>query len=135
MPYCTPPVPEQIDPAALLERRRAEDARLLADLAAWRERALRAEARLDALGEESPSAAAVPAPGGRVYLNVKEAAAEFPFGENTFYRWCRDGVLPSFRTGKEITMRRADIEAHLDRLAAERAGWDGTPPAHVSGAG
>jgi len=48
-------------------------------------------------------------------LTVKQVAAYLQLHKLTVYRYIRDGQLPASRVGKAYRIRRADLDAFLER--------------------
>jgi excisionase family DNA binding protein len=52
-------------------------------------------------------------------LTVPQLAAEFQVTAQTIRNWIDQGVLPAVRVGRAFRIRRADVDALLDRAQAE----------------
>jgi excisionase family DNA binding protein len=52
-------------------------------------------------------------------LTVPQVAAEFQVTAQTIRNWIDQGVLPAVRVGRAFRIRRADVDALLDRAQAE----------------
>ena len=51
---------------------------------------------------------------GMDLLSIPDIAAELHISEATAARWCRLGILPAQKVGKQYRIRRADLEAWYD---------------------
>lgn len=67
-------------------------------------------------------------------LTVPQVAEEFQVTAQTIRNWIDQGVLPAARVGRAFRIRRADVDALLDRaqaesgsLAAQRDPWSPEP--------
>jgi excisionase family DNA binding protein len=56
----------------------------------------------------------------REILTIVQAAEYLQFHPDKVYRLARSGELPASKIGKEWRIRKADIEALLDRTANKR---------------
>jgi excisionase family DNA binding protein len=52
-------------------------------------------------------------------LTVPQVAEEFQVTAQTVRNWIDQGVLPAARVGRAFRIRRSDVDALLDRAAAE----------------
>ena len=52
-------------------------------------------------------------------LTVPQVAEEFQVTAQTIRNWIDQGVLPAVRVGRAFRIRRADVDALLDRAQAE----------------
>jgi excisionase family DNA binding protein len=53
--------------------------------------------------------------GGRQLLTAEEVARELGLRATTIYQWCREGRLPAIKLGKGWRIRRAALDAFLER--------------------
>jgi excisionase family DNA binding protein len=54
-------------------------------------------------------------PQGKDLLDTEDVAAYLGVGQVTVWRWCRDGILPCLKIGKEWRIRREALERFLER--------------------
>lgn len=46
-------------------------------------------------------------------MNAQEVAAYLGVHEMTFYRWCKQGILPAFKIGGRWRVQRATLDAFM----------------------
>jgi len=52
---------------------------------------------------------------GAGYLDVRAAAAYTSVAPGTVRRWVRQGALPEYRVGRELRVKRADLDRLMQR--------------------
>jgi len=63
---------------------------------------------------------ALPTNGKEQLLTREQACAILHISLPTFHRWCRDGKLKVHKAGGRILVKKADVEACLKEVVAEK---------------
>ena len=75
-----------------------------------------------ALAEHRAEAASPQRPSDDEWLTLAELAAWLKVGRTTLYRLITSGAVPSFRVGRSVRVRRADVERWLEDTRQDLGG-------------